>query len=295
MVAGSKSVDFLKIMLNRDYMYPSSALWRAIELSLLNELDFPKTSHILDLGCGDGYFSNIFFSSKDLKVDAGMDVSLRYVLKAKRNTKDSHSYKSFQVASATILPYKEQFFDIVFSNCVIEHIPNFQTVFSEIQRVLKKNGKLIFTVPSPQFGQYSYIFQFFEKIGWHNLSTFYKSSLNKRLCHYNIHDLPQWESFLNKSGLKVKSAKYYIRPETARICDLLEFIYTLGIWKIRLNAFLIRGGFFLERIGINFLKKLILNAYYNFLKEYLTKEQTNKNNQGAALLIVASKSEETLK
>ncbi len=286
------SIDFLKIMLNRDYMYPSSALWRAIEMDLLSKLEYQKNSTILDLGCGDGYLSRYLFNSKGLQITSGLDVSKRYVSKAKKNNYNPQVYKSFQVGSANNLPYKDQFFDLVFSNCVIEHIPGFQVILYEISRVLKKGGKLIFTVPTTQFGQYSYIYQFFKKIGWHTISTLYRSSLNKRLYHYNIYDLTQWKSFLNKAGLKVKSAKYYIRPGTAFVCDLLEFIYTLGIWKIRINAFLIRGGFLLEKFGINFHKKLIVNAYYKFLKKYLVQEQTNKNNQGAALLIVASKSEE---
>lgn len=269
-------------------MYPSSALWRAAELSLLDRTGFPGIPAILDLGCGDGYFSNALFSSKGLRVDAGMDVSLRYVIKAVKNSSQSHVYKSLLVGSAVNLPYKDRSFGIVFSNCVIEHIPNVQSVLSEIQRVLKMEGRLIFTVPTPYFGRYSYIYKLLNKAGSRYLAELYRSSIDKRLDHYNIHDVGQWEVLLSQAGLKLEFALYYIKPETARICDLLEFIYTRGIWKIRLNALLIRGSLLLERIGIKFHKKIIIALYYKFLKKYLAKEEATDHGRGAALLIMAS-------
>jgi SAM-dependent methyltransferase len=281
--------DFLKVMLNRDYNYPSSALWRAIELDLLSKLDYPDESGILDLGCGDGFISRCLFAPKHLQVTSGIDVSKRYILKAKRNDRNPQVYKSLQVADAHNLPFKDQTFDIVFSNCVMEHIPGLQDVLYEVSRVLKNGGTFILTVPTPQFGRHSYIYQFFKKIRCWKISNLYRYLLNKRLCHYNIYDLAQWDSFLNKAGLKIKSAQYYIKPGTAFLCDLLEFIYTLGIWKIRLNAFLIRGGFLLEKVGIKFHKRLTIKAYYNFLKKCIRVENKLNGNMGAAMLLIAEK------
>jgi ubiquinone/menaquinone biosynthesis C-methylase UbiE len=285
--------DFLKVMLNRDYNYPSSALWRAIELDLLSKLEYPANYSILDLGCGDGYVSRCLFQSKNLQVTSGIDVSKRYILKAKRNDYNPQVYKSLQVADAHNLPFKDQTFDIVFSNCVMEHIPDFQDVLCEVSRVLKSDGTFILTVPTPQFGQHSYIYQFFKKIRCRKISNLYRYLLNKRLCHYNIYNLAQWDSFLNKASLKIKSAQYYIKPETAFLCDLLEFIYTLGIWKIRLHVFLIRGGTLLEKVGIKFHKRMTIEAYYNFLKKYLYLEQADNTNDGAAILITALKSKDS--
>lgn len=287
------NTDFLKVMLYRDYNYPSSALWRAIELDLLSKLEYPANCSILDLGCGDGYVSRCLFHSKNLQITSGVDVSKRYILKAKKNDRNPHVYKSLQVADAHNLFYKDQAFDLVFSNCVMEHIPGLQDVLYEVSRVLKNGGTFILTVPTPQFGRHSYIYQFFKKIRCRKISNLYRYLLNKRLCHYNIYDLAQWDSFLNKAGLKIKSAQYYIKPGTAFLCDLLEFIYTLGVWKIRLNAFLIRGGFLLEKVGIKFHKRLTIKAYYNFLKKYLYMEQADDTNDGAAILITASKSEDS--
>ncbi|MFX1515706.1 MAG: class I SAM-dependent methyltransferase [Promethearchaeota archaeon] len=48
------------------------------------------------------------------------------------------------------IPFKNEAFDIVIALEVIEHVPNVQQSFSEIRRVLKKKGLLIFSTPIHQ-------------------------------------------------------------------------------------------------------------------------------------------------
>lgn len=56
-----------------------------------------------------------------------------------------------RVADACNLPYENGFFDVVISCDVFEHIDNHTKAASEVHRVLKKDGVLIFTVPAFQF------------------------------------------------------------------------------------------------------------------------------------------------
>ncbi|MFX1537148.1 MAG: class I SAM-dependent methyltransferase [Promethearchaeota archaeon] len=53
-------------------------------------------------------------------------------------------------ASIESIPFKDEAFDIVVALEVIEHVPNVQRSFSEIKRVLKKKGHLIFSTPIHQ-------------------------------------------------------------------------------------------------------------------------------------------------
>ena len=46
------------------------------------------------------------------------------------------------------IPFPDNFFDIVVSNQVFEHVPELKPVFSEIDRVVKPGGKLICIFPS---------------------------------------------------------------------------------------------------------------------------------------------------
>lgn len=53
-------------------------------------------------------------------------------------------------ADACALPYEDNFFDVVISCDCFEHIENDKKAVSEVHRVLKPNGILLFTVPAFQ-------------------------------------------------------------------------------------------------------------------------------------------------
>jgi ubiquinone/menaquinone biosynthesis C-methylase UbiE len=64
---------------------------------------------------------------------------------------DSNLCEEKKVSDACDLSYDDNFFDVVVSFDVFEHIKEDQRAITEIYRVLKENGVLIFTVPAFQF------------------------------------------------------------------------------------------------------------------------------------------------
>jgi len=282
-------VDYLREMLDKFYMYPSSALWRSIELNLLSKLDYQQNSSILDLGCGDGYFTTLLLKDRNLKIEAGVDISEKAIYKARKLNEKSRIYKTLVVANAYNLPYKDKSFSTVFSNCSIEHILDLERVLRGVYRVLEDNGRFIFTVPSPYFGKYSYIYSFFEKRRLFKIAKCYMHYVNRKLAHYNCFEPEIWKEHLKVAGLELVVYKYYITPEVAKIFDILELIYTLGIWKFRINAFLMRFSLLLESLGVKFHKELLIKVNYDFLKRYIEVENKSNKNMGAAILLIAEK------
>ncbi|MDD5439560.1 MAG: class I SAM-dependent methyltransferase, partial [Candidatus Omnitrophica bacterium] len=103
-----------------------------------------KGKKVLEIGCGKGYFSG-FFAGRGAQY-YGLDIDrdeLSFI--SKRNT------GTIVQGNGTGIPCKDGSFDIVFSNCVIEHIPDDDGVLSEARRVLKKDGFLIFTFPTQAY------------------------------------------------------------------------------------------------------------------------------------------------
>ncbi|MBI4287219.1 MAG: class I SAM-dependent methyltransferase [Chloroflexi bacterium] len=102
---------------------------------------------ILDIGCGDGIF-DIEMARRGAQVE-GLDVSDSALERARWRVKQLglQSRINFTRGDATKLPYKDSSFDIVVSNCVLEHIAGDDLVLKESSRLLKPSGRVIITVP----------------------------------------------------------------------------------------------------------------------------------------------------
>lgn len=92
---------------------------------------------ILDLGCGKGDYTYLF--GRKNKV---IGIDLQKVVQKK--------YKNFifKKADATNLPFRMNYFDMVISFDVIEHIKNDKQFVREAFRVLKYGGKILFGTPN---------------------------------------------------------------------------------------------------------------------------------------------------
>jgi ubiquinone/menaquinone biosynthesis C-methylase UbiE len=102
----------------------------------------PACNRLLDIGCDYGDFS-IRYLAKAKRVYA-VDQNREVISAAKKK----HSSVIFRVASAEKLPFRDSFFDVVtFTDC-FEHVADEKKAISEIYRVLKPGGSMIFSVPN---------------------------------------------------------------------------------------------------------------------------------------------------
>lgn len=94
----------------------------------------------LDIGCGNGFMAREVVARKGLYF--GLDISSKLIEISKKKNRDLVKNKSayFRVGDALKLPYKNNYFDFVFSFAVFHHIPSEKQrirFLSEIRRVLK--------------------------------------------------------------------------------------------------------------------------------------------------------------
>ena len=88
----------------------------------------------LDLGCGTG--NVLKFGSRHFKRAIGVDISFNMLKVARQNNLEVIQ------ADTLSLPFKPSIFDIVSIFSVLHHLYNYQQVFTQISRVLKKGGFL---------------------------------------------------------------------------------------------------------------------------------------------------------
>jgi SAM-dependent methyltransferase len=90
------------------------------------------TPRVLDVGCGSGYYSEVFATLLSGGVQyTGIDYSDAMIARARTH----YPSGNFQVADATKLPYPDAAFDIVFNGVSLMHIVDFQSAIREAARV----------------------------------------------------------------------------------------------------------------------------------------------------------------
>jgi ubiquinone/menaquinone biosynthesis C-methylase UbiE len=99
---------------------------------------------VLDVGCGTG--DQVFHYAQKGAVATGVDQNPKMIALAEWNRKKRGFKATFQVSSATDLPFPDGFFDIVSISLALHEMrrdKRMKTV-SEMKRVVKKKGTLIF-------------------------------------------------------------------------------------------------------------------------------------------------------
>ena len=99
---------------------------------------------VLDLGCGAGL--DVFLAANKVGDNGkaiGVDMTQSMIDKANDNAK-KHGYENVEFHTSEIenLPFEDETFDIIISNCVINLSPDKDKVFREAHRVLKKDATL---------------------------------------------------------------------------------------------------------------------------------------------------------
>lgn len=103
---------------------------------------------VLDLACGQGYFSRLL-QKKGAEV-VGVDLSGKLIAIARQRNKSLKKPIEYFVSDASRLPFLENSsFDLVVSNMSFHDIKDIEGTVKECSRVLKKDGKLIFSILHP--------------------------------------------------------------------------------------------------------------------------------------------------
>jgi SAM-dependent methyltransferase len=114
-----------------------------LEIPAVNELlgDI-KGKKVLDFGCGTGIYVKVLVK-KGAKVK-GFDISEDMLVIAK----EENPQLDLRRGSGYEIPFKEKF-DIVLASLVVHYLKDWDKMFQEISRVLKKGGYFVFSTGNP--------------------------------------------------------------------------------------------------------------------------------------------------
>ena len=104
-----------------------------------------KSADVLDYGCGVGNFAEEISVFKPNKI-IGVDISKEAIKKAKNKLKEENNNIDYRVDNCENLSMNSNSFDVVYGSGILHHL-NLKKSLRELNRVLRKNGTIIFVEP----------------------------------------------------------------------------------------------------------------------------------------------------
>ncbi len=192
------------------------AIERWFECEILSGQPFVRP--VLDIGCGDGVFASVLF---DDRVDLGIDPDPREL----RVARQRGSYTELLECKGDAIPRPDESFNTIFSNSVLEHIPEIEPVLREAWRLLSRDGRFYVTVPSDRFDHYSLGYQGLSSLGLTRAAERYRRLFNGFWRHHHYFTPDGWRSLFGRNGFTVVASQEYCPKE---VCLTNDFLVPFG-------------------------------------------------------------------
>lgn len=202
-----------ELQICRQYLKNRNKTGRFLKLDLWNEVHHtPLIDYIYD------YYDELH----------GIDIAPGLVKRASKNLKDKGLTVTTKVGDIRSLPYKDNYFDFIYTMGTIEHIPNPFDAVKEIYRVLKPGGRAVIGVPNKYewFGK-SIILDILADTGFKEDGRELSYSWNELECMINCADL----KIISKTGPYfmpwfIRLADWYFYQKSPKLKYLMSpFIY----------------------------------------------------------------------
>jgi len=199
------------------------ALERSLECELYARQDFKHP--VLDVGCGEGLYAFMLF---DEKVDTGIDPNPYEIKRARQYS----IYTELINCSGYKIPRSDGRYNTIYSNSVLEHIPDLEPVLKEIHRLLAANGYFHATIPTHLFQTYTVGIRFLTSVRLNSLAKRYEGFYNRFWSQIHCYPPDKWANIFQGCGFRVVDIIEYSNKKTSLIYGI--FIpFALGDWIIK--------------------------------------------------------------
>jgi len=228
-----------------------------------------KSNYVLDCGCGDG--SVVKFIANKSGEFHGIDIS-PLAIKLSKSGRKSINIK-FTKMDLEKIEFPDNYFDLVYSAYVLEHLDNPEKVIREMIRVCKPRGLLIFL--SPNLGSpidYRQCIISHVKspvtlaikrfIKSHMYCIFNPKKLNWDKIYPNYIRKKKWQSDWDAiTAPYIQTLIYFLKNQNIQIVDSSEKMITSTIWKDKNNYTFYLTVLKLFRNFITFLGNMGMSPY----------------------------------
>ena len=192
---------------------------RGLECFVLSKQQFFPP--VLDVGCGDGLFASILFADK---IDTGIDPNPSEIACAEK----TGAYSELICCSGSQIPKASGTYRTIFSNSVLEHIPDLTPVLREVHRLLEPGGCFFFTVPTDEFEQHALLHRILVALGLTNLAARFRERYNRFWRHFHAYNTSHWKKLAEDAGFEVVEMVRYNPPGMTTRNDCLTPVAALA-------------------------------------------------------------------
>jgi ubiquinone/menaquinone biosynthesis C-methylase UbiE len=247
------------------------AFERTLECQIYQTLPFERP--ILDVGCGDGLFAKILFAEK---IDTGVDPDPQELKRAEQGA----MYHELVQAPGHAIPKPDGVYKTIFSNSVLEHIPDIKPVLREVYRLLSVRGNFYMTVPSNHFDRYAVLNRLLMSCHLSGLATRYRNFYNTFWQHYHYYSLEEWEQLVREAGFEVLQSFMY---DPKSICTLNDGLVPFGLPAVFLKRWKNRW------VYSPALRKKLFYPVYVVARKFLHNGQHTEGREGGLVFISLTK------
>lgn len=201
------------------------AIERSLECDLLAAQDFQRP--VLDIGCGDGVFAAVLFADK---IDLGIDYDPAEIARARGYER----YDALVVCGGNDIPRPDASFRTIFSNSVLEHIPDLLPVLREAHRLLAPGGRFYVTIPTDQWERNVLPARLLLGLGLTGAAKAYGRWYNRFWNHYHAYPVERWRALFAEAGFRVAEQKTYAPANVTTSLDTLTAFALPSLFTKRL-------------------------------------------------------------
>lgn len=225
-----QKTDYSKIAATYNKRYVENYL-PSIESSLKSIIESNGYKTILEAGCGTGrWISSLEKVSKKV---FGLDFSFDMM----KIPKTDKSQLNLVNADAVHIPFKDNFFDLIFCVNAIHHFPDKDKFIAECKRTLTSNGMIAVFGVDPHIDKDWYVYDYFDSVYENDLKRFpLLESLKEKLTIEKFTDIEikiVEEIHHKKTGIEVLADPFLNKNHSSQLANLSDEGYQRGLDKIK--------------------------------------------------------------
>ena len=225
-----QKTDYAKIAATYNNRYVDNYL-PDIETSLKSLIESNGYKTILEAGCGTGrWISSLEEVSKKV---FGLDYSFDMMKIPKTNKSNLNLVN----ADAVHIPFKDNFFDLIFCVNAIHHFPDKEKFIAECKRTLTSNGMIAVFGVDPHIDKDWYVYDYFDSVYENDLKRFPSTDQLKNILQdlkfEMIENRIVEKVFNQRTGKDILNDPFLQKNHSSQLANLSDEEYQRGVDKIK--------------------------------------------------------------